>query len=62
MKVRILTVSAVSAGGKDVPALRISGDWLAKVGFCRGKKFIVAERAGQLTLQLVTLEEANPCE
>jgi hypothetical protein len=62
MKVRILTVSTVSAGGKDVPAVRISGDWLSKVGFCRGKKFIVAERAGQLTLQLVTLEEANPCE
>jgi hypothetical protein len=63
MKVRILTVGTVSVGVKDVPALRISGDWLAKVGFCRGKKFIVRERAGELTLQLVALlEEAGPCE
>jgi hypothetical protein len=62
MKVRILTVGTVSVGVKDVPALRISGDWLAKVGFCRGKKFIIQERSGQLTLQLVTLEEGTPCE
>jgi hypothetical protein len=62
MKVRRLTVSTVSANGKDVPALRISGDWLTKVGFCRGKKFIIRERAGELTLQLVTLEEADSCE
>jgi hypothetical protein len=62
MKVRLLTVSTVSAGGRDVPALRISGDWLAKIGFRRGKKFIIQERAGQLTIQLITLEEAGPCE
>jgi hypothetical protein len=62
MKDRRLTVSTISANGKDVPALRISGDWLTKVGFCRGKKYTIQERAGELTLQLVTLEEANPCE
>jgi hypothetical protein len=62
MKVRLLTVSSVSANGKEVPALRISGDWLAKAGFCGGKNFIIQERAGQLTLQLVTLEEAGPCK
>jgi hypothetical protein len=62
MKVRILTVGTVSVGVKDVPALRISGDWLAKIGFRQGKNFIVQERAGQLTLQLVTLEEAGPCK
>jgi hypothetical protein len=62
MKVRILTVGTVSAGIKDVPALRISGDWLAKIGFRKGKKFIIQERSGQLTLQLVTLEEGTPCE
>jgi hypothetical protein len=62
MKVRLLTVCAVSANGKDVPALRISGDWLAKVGFKLGKKVIIREQPGQLTIQLITLEEANPCE
>jgi hypothetical protein len=62
MKVRLLTVSAVNANGKDVPALRISGDWLAKLGFCQGKKYTIQERAGQLTLQLITFEEELPCE
>jgi hypothetical protein len=62
MKVRLLTVSNVNAGGKDVPALKISGDWLTKIGFRQGKNFIVKERAGELTLQLVTIEEAGPCE
>jgi hypothetical protein len=62
MKVRLLTVSNVYTGGKEVPALKISGDWLAKVGFRQGKKFIIQERVGELTLQLVTLEEAGPCE
>ena len=62
MKVRLLSVSRASANGKDVPALRISGDWLEKIGFRQGKNFIVKGRAGELTLQLVTLEEAGPCE
>ena len=62
MKVRLLTVSNVYTGGKEVPALKISGDWLTKIGFRQDKNFIVKERAGELTLQLVTLEEAGPCE
>jgi hypothetical protein len=62
MKVRLLTVSSATANDKDVPVLRLSGDWLDKIGFRQGKNFIVKERAGELTLQLVTLEEAGPCE
>lgn len=62
MKVRLLTVSTVSSGNKEVPALRLSGDWLAKLGFVHGKKFIAEEQDGKLTLQLITLEEVSPCE
>ena len=62
MKVRLLTVSTATANGKDVPALRLSGDWLSKVGFNLGKKVIVQERPGQLTIQLISLEEETSCK
>lgn len=54
MKVRLLTVSAINTNGKDVPALRLSGDWLTKIGFNHGKKVIVQEKPGQLTIQLIS--------
>ena len=57
MKVRLMTVSSITNGGKEVPALRLSGDWLSKVGFNLGKKVIIQERPGQLTIQLISLEE-----
>jgi molybdopterin biosynthesis enzyme MoaB len=62
MRVRLLTVSATNANGKEVPALRLSGDWLAKQGFNLGKKVIVREQPGQLTIQLVSLEGGASCE
>ena len=57
MKVRILTVGALNVGGKDLPALRLSGQRLAETGFGPGKKVIVQEKPGQIIIQLVTIEE-----
>jgi len=62
MKVRLITVSSITNGGKEVPALRLSGVWLAKMGFNLGKKVIVREQPGQLTIQLVSLEGGASCE
>lgn len=62
MKVRMLTVSTMTANGKNVPAIRLSGEWLGKVGFGLGKKIIVREQPGQLTIHLITFEEGHPCE
>lgn len=59
MRVRLITVSSALAGGKEVPSLRISGQWLAKIGFSAGKKAIIQERPGQLTIQLITIEEVS---
>ena len=62
MRVRLLTVSTATAGGKEVPALRLSGDWLSKNGFRQGKNVIVREQPGQLTILLVSIEEGIACE
>jgi len=61
MKVRMLTVSAVLAGDKEVPALRLSGQWLAKMGFSLGRKVIVQERPGQIIIQAISIEEGESC-
>jgi hypothetical protein len=57
MKVRLITIGSISAGGKEVPSLRISGQWLAKIGFRFGKKAIISEQPGLLTIQLISFEE-----
>ena len=70
MKVRLITVSTVPSNGKEVPALRLSGDWLGKLGFRLGRKVIIQEKPGQLMVQLVSIaaedrpgsEEGSPCE
>jgi len=59
MKVRMLTVGALTAGGREVPALRLSGQWLAKRGFDRGRKVIVQEKPGQIIIQAVSIEEGE---
>lgn len=61
MKVRMLTVGALNVGGKDVPALRLSGQWLAKTGFGSGKKVIVQEKPGQIIIQAISIEEGEAC-
>lgn len=58
MKVRKLTVSYIHANQKTVPAIRISGEWLARIGFDLGQKAIIREMPGQLVIQLA--EEGNP--
>jgi hypothetical protein len=62
MKVRLLTVTNAVSNGKDVPALRISGEWLTKIGFNHGKKVIIQERPGQLMIHLISFEEGSSCE
>jgi hypothetical protein len=57
MKVRKLTVSYIYADQKTVPAIRISGAWLARIGFDLGQKAIIREQPGQLVIQLA--EEAD---
>lgn len=57
MKVHKLTVSYIHANQKTVPAIRISGAWLARIGFDLGQKAIIREQPGQLVIQLA--EEAD---
>jgi hypothetical protein len=59
MKVRLVTIGSINSGGKEVPYLRLSGQWLAKIGFRFGKKAIIREQPGQLTIQIVTFEESE---
>ncbi len=55
MKVRVSTISSITANTKEVPQIRIQGIWLDKLGFKSGKKVIIEESYGKLTLKLVTI-------
>ena len=57
MKDRRLTVGYIFANEKEIPMIRLSGDWLNRQGFSLGKKVVVREQPGQLVIQLA--EEAN---
>jgi toxic protein SymE len=56
MQVRLLTIYSTYTGSTEIPQIRIQGKWLEKLGFIQGKKFIVEEKQGQLTLRVVSLE------
>ena len=57
MKERRLTVGYLYANEKEVPMIRLAGDWLNRQGFNVSKKVIVREQPGQLVIQLA--EEAD---
>jgi hypothetical protein len=56
MKDRRLTIGYLYSNEKEVPMIRLAGDWLNRQGFSLGKKVIVREMPGQLVIQL---EEAD---
>lgn len=57
MKDHRLTVGYIYSNEKEIPMIRLSGDWLSTLGFSLGKKVIVREQPGQLVIQLA--EEAT---
>ena len=58
MKDRRLKVGYIYSNDKEVPMIRLAGDWLNRQGFSLGKKVIVREMPGQIVIQLA--EEGNP--
>jgi hypothetical protein len=52
-----LTVGYTYFNEKEVPYIRLAGDWLNRQGFNVSKKIVVREQPGQLVIQLA--EEAN---
>jgi len=53
MKNRRLTVSYTYFNHeKEVPIIRLSGDWLKALGFHSGSKVVVREQPGELVIQL----------
>ena len=58
MNNRRLTVGSTYFKEKEVPFIRLSGNWLKNLGFEFGQKVVVREEPGQLVIQLV--EEATP--
>lgn len=57
MKVRVSTISSVTANNKEVPQIRIQGIWLEKLGFKTGKKVMIEESYGKLVLKLIDIIE-----
>ena len=57
MKTRRLTVSSIYSNEKQVPAIRLSGNWLVKNGFQTGRKVVVDEKPGSLTIRLILEED-----
>ncbi|MGE5598036.1 MAG: SymE family type I addiction module toxin [Bacteroidota bacterium] len=62
MKTRLVTVCSLLSNGGKVPQLRLSGRWLAKLGFHPGAKVAVEEEAGRLTLRIASGNGVSPCE
>ena len=52
MKNRRLTVSYLFIKEREVPMIRLSGDWLKALGFDSGRKVIVREQPGELVIRL----------
>jgi len=52
MKTRQLTIGYIFNKEKQIPAIRLSGDWLAKNGFQIGRKISVSEKTGEIRIQL----------
>jgi hypothetical protein len=57
MKTRRLTVSSTYFNEKKVPAIRLSGNWLFENGFQTGRKIVVDEKPGSLTIRLLLEED-----
>jgi toxic protein SymE len=57
LKVRVSTISSVTANNKEVPQIRIQGIWLEKLGFKTGKKVMIEESYGKLVLKLIDIIE-----
>jgi hypothetical protein len=57
MKTRRLTVSSTYFNEKQVPYIRLSGNWLIENGFQTGRKIMVDEQPGSLTIRLILEEE-----
>ena len=52
MKTRLITVCSLLSHRGSVPHLRLSGKWLARLGFLPGGKVAVEEGDGWITLRL----------
>ena len=48
---RLHTVCGRSRGGRRLPDLRMTGQWLEAAGFALGQEFEVKVKAGRLTLR-----------
>ena len=57
MKTRAHTIGSTRVRKKRVPQIRLSGQWLERQGFRPGRKFIIREMPGSLTLNLIVTEE-----
>ena len=64
MSQRVLTISGLyqsSSISKPVPAIRIQGKWLEKLGFTIGSKVKVCEGTEEINIKLVK-EDCHACE
>lgn len=57
MKTNHFTVDSISNEGQQVPAIHLSGAWLASHGFQIGRRFIIYEKPGSLVLNLILPED-----
>jgi hypothetical protein len=57
MKIHRLTVSSIRTEEKQVPIIRLSGNWLTGFGFKIGCKVIVYEQPDSLLLTLLPENE-----
>ena len=53
MKTRRFTVSSIFRKETEVPAIRLTGNWLLNNGFQIGTKYIVHEKPGTLIISLI---------
>lgn len=59
MKARQLTIGYIFTKEKQIPAIRLSGDWLAKNGFQIGRKISVYEKTGEIRIHLNANDDDN---
>ena len=56
---KILQRNGDSPGGKEVAYIRLSGQWLEKVGFGIGQRFVVRQSPGRIELVANGVEQGD---
>ena len=58
MSIRVVAIGNFDWMGDILPYISLRGDWLKDAGFAVGRKVVIEDTKGQITIKLVDSQEA----